>query len=326
MGMAIKQRESKARSVLLAATPRFTTPRLTPLPTPSQRPAASRPQSNIPPMALLAITYPAIHPVAFWLGPLPVRWYGLAYAAGLLLGWLYLRRLMDEEQLWRGPPPLLPEDADSYLLYIAGGVVLGGRLGFALLYQGGYFLEHPLEIFAVWHGGMAFHGGLIGCLIACMLYARLHKVNLLTTMDIGCASVPFGLGLGRIANFINAEVYGRVSDVPWAMVFPGAGIEPRHPSQLYEAFFEGLVLFIALRILTHSYLKLRQPGTITAAFLILYGLFRILCEQFRDPGPDGTWLFEQGWLSSGVVYSIPMVVSGALLLAYVRRRERAAEA
>jgi phosphatidylglycerol:prolipoprotein diacylglycerol transferase len=275
-------------------------------------------------MIPLVIDYPLIDPVAFWLGPVPVRWYGLAYAAGLLFGWLYIRWMMDNERIWRGAPPLMPEDADAYLLYIAAGVVIGGRLGFVLLYEGGYFLERPLAVFEVWKGGMAFHGGLIGCAIACWLFARRYKIPLLTAMDIGCAAVPVGIGLGRIANFINAEVYGRVSDVPWAMVFPGAGLEPRHPSQLYEAFLEGLVLFVVLRYLTHHRLKLKEPGTVTAAFLILYGSFRIFCELFRDPAPDANWLFDLGPISSGMAYSLPMILAGVVLLVIVRARARAA--
>ncbi len=197
-------------------------------------------------MELLVIPYPLIDPVAIEIGPVAVRWYGLAYMAGILLGWLYARRLVARPDLWGGKPPLTVTQVDDFLLWITLGIVVGGRVGFVLFYEPSYFWQNPSEIPAVWHGGMSFHGGLLGVALAVYLFARVKGINALSLGDIASAATPFGLFFGRVANFINSEVVGRVSDVPWAMVFPGAGDQPRHPSQLYEAFLEGIVLFIIL--------------------------------------------------------------------------------
>ena len=271
-------------------------------------------------MNLLAIAFPSVDPIAFEIGPLAVRWYGIAYMAGLLLGWLYMRRLLDQERLWRGAPPLLPDDADTMLLYITFGVVGGGRLGFFLLYEPAALLADPLEFFRVWHGGMAFHGGLVGCGVALLIFARLKRIGLLSCIDLAAATVPFGLLFGRIANFVNGELWGKPTDVGWAMVFPdpAAGGVPRHPSQLYEAALEGLLLFLVLRWLTHSRLKFKQPGFVAGAFLIGYGLARISAEIFREWDP--TPLFQFDWLSSGQVYSLPMLVLGLILVVRARAR------
>ena len=220
-------------------------------------------------MELLVIPYPVIDPIAIEFGPVAVRWYGLAYMAGILLGWLYGRRLVSRPDLWGGKPPLTVAQADDFLLWITLGIVVGGRLGFVLFYEPSYFWQNPAEIPAVWHGGMSFHGGLLGVVLAVYLFSRVQGINPLSLGDIASAATPFGLFFGRIANFINAEVVGRVSDVPWAMVFPGAGDQPRHPSQLYEAFLEGIVLFIILRIATHKFHALTRPGTVFGLFLVV---------------------------------------------------------
>ncbi len=269
--------------------------------------------------SFFAIAYPQIDPIAFAVGPVAVRWYGLAYMSGLVLGWLYIRKLLDEEWLWRGPAPMLPDQVDSLLLWVTLGVVAGGRAGFFLMYEPQHLLADPLEFFRVWHGGMAFHGGLLGTGLAMWLFSRRHGIPVLSTMDVVAAAVPFGLFFGRIANFINAEVYGRVTDVPWAMVFPGAGPDPRHPSQLYEAALEGIALLLLLRFLTHSRLRLQTPGFVTGAFLIGYGLARTLVEFFREIDP--AWIFNYGWLTTGMVYSLIMVVLGMPFILYARRRE-----
>ncbi len=269
--------------------------------------------------SFLAIAYPQIDPIAFAVGPIAVRWYGLAYMSGLVLGWLYIRKLLDEERLWRGPAPMLPDQVDSLLLWVTLGVVAGGRIGFFLLYEPQHLLADPLEFFRVWNGGMAFHGGLLGTGLAMWLFSRRHGIPVLSTMDAVAAAVPFGLFFGRIANFINAEVYGRVTDVPWAMVFPGAGPDPRHPSQLYEAALEGIVLLLLLRFLTHSRLRLRTPGFVTGAFLIGYGLARTFVEFFREIDP--AWIFNYGWLTTGMAYSLIMVALGMPFILYARRRE-----
>jgi phosphatidylglycerol:prolipoprotein diacylglycerol transferase len=269
---------------------------------------------------MLAIPYPAIDPVAISIGPVAIKWYGLAYVAGLLLGWLYIKRLLSTDRLWAGnKPPLSPDLADDLFAWIAIGVIVGGRLGHILLYEPGYYFSHPLEILKIWQGGMAFHGGLIGSIAAMWIFARLKGVNALTVWDIAAAAVPFGLFFGRTANFINAEVIGRVSDVPWAMAFPGAGPLPRHPVQLYEALLEGLVLFLILRWLTHRRDALKTPGLTGATFLAGYGLFRMVCEIFKE---DYSGLLGTQWLTSGMVYSVPMVIVGGVAI-WIFTRQRA---
>lgn len=271
---------------------------------------------------MLAIPYPAIDPVAISIGPIAIKWYGLAYVAGLLLGWLYIRRLLRTDRLWQGgKPPLPPDTADDLFAWIAVGVIIGGRLGHILLYEPSYYFSHPLEILKIWQGGMAFHGGLVGSIVVMWIFARFKGVSALTVWDIAAAAVPFGLFFGRTANFINAEVIGRVSDVPWAMVFPGAGPLPRHPVQLYEALLEGLVLFLILRWLTHSRYALKTPGLTGAAFLAGYGAFRMVCEIFKE---DYSGLLGTQWLTSGMIYSIPMVLVGLVaILIFTRQRGEA---
>jgi len=273
-------------------------------------------------MALLAIPYPAIDPVALRIGPLAVKWYGLAYMAGLLLGWLYIKRLLGQERLWPSQQrPFAPEKADDLLLFMTVGVLLGGRLGYVLFYEPRFFLTHPLDIPAVWNGGMSFHGALIGSILAMILFARRVGADAWSVMDLSAAATPMGLFFGRLANFINAELWGRPSDVPWAMVFPGAGPLPRHPSQLYEAFFEGAVLFAVLWWLTHSRLALRTPGTIAGAFLVGYGLARSFCELFREPDPGH--IFTLGPFTAGILYSLPMVLAGIWMIRAAGRRSPA---
>jgi len=268
---------------------------------------------------MLAIPYPAIDPVAIAIGPIVVKWYGLAYVAGLLLGWLYVKRLLSTDRLWSGnKSPLRPEVADDLFVWIAVGVIIGGRLGHILLYEPGYFLSHPLEILKIWQGGMAFHGGMLGSIVAMWLFARRNDVSAFTVWDLAAAAVPFGLFFGRTANFINAEVIGRVSDVPWAMAFPGAGPLPRHPVQLYEAFLEGLLLFLILRWLTHSRFALKTPGLTGAAFLAGYGAFRMLCEIFKE---DYSGALGASWLTSGMIYSVPMVIVGGVAI-WIFTRQR----
>ena len=271
-------------------------------------------------MSMLAIPYPVIDPVAIAIGPIAIKWYGLAYVTGLLLGWLYIKRLLSTDRLWRdGKPPFAANLADDLFVWVALGVVIGGRLGNVLLYEPLHYLNHPLEIFQIWRGGMAFHGGLIGTIVAMWLFARRQGVNALGVMDVVSAAVPFGIFFGRIANFINAEVIGRESDVPWAMVFPGAGPLPRHPTQLYEAALEGLVLFLILRWMTHARGSLRTPGLTGAVFLTGYGVFRIVCEIFKED--EYRALLGSLPLTSGMAYSIPMVVGGLAAIWLVSRRK-----
>ncbi|MFM9940304.1 MAG: prolipoprotein diacylglyceryl transferase [Hyphomicrobiaceae bacterium] len=268
-------------------------------------------------MSFLALPYPAIDPVALQLGPFAVKWYGLAYVAGLLLGWQYLKSLLANDRLWaHGRAPLAVTTADDLFIWVALGVVLGGRLGHVFLYEPLFFLQYPGEIVKVWHGGMAFHGGLIGTIVAMWLFARRNGVSVLSCLDLVAASVPFGLFFGRLANFINAEVVGRESTVPWAMVFPGYGDNPRHPSQIYEAVLEGLVTFLILRWMTHKRGALAHPGLVGGAFLLCYGGFRFLCEFVKHD--DYSTAADRFPVTLGALYCIPMVIVGLLLMRWAR--------
>src|SRR6516225_7459379 len=238
-------------------------------------------------MDLLTIPFPAIDPVALRIGPLAVKWYGLAYVAGLLLGRFYVKALLQQGRLWPGEKrPFAPERVDDLLLFMTVGVLLGGRLGYVLFYQPRFFVTHPLQIIAVWNGGMSFHGALLGSIAAMVLFARRIGADPWSVMDLTAAATPMGLFFGRLANFINGELWGRPSTAPWAMVFPGAaGPLPRHPSQLYEASLEGALLFGVLWWLTHRRGALRKPGAVAGVFLIGYGLARSFSELFREPDP-----------------------------------------
>jgi len=267
-------------------------------------------------LTMLALPFPQFDPVALAFGPFEVKWYGLAYMAGLLLGWLYIRRLVATSSLWPfSKTPFAVSKVDDLLLFITLGVVVGGRLGFVFLYEPGYYLANPLEIAAVWKGGMAFHGALLGCGVAVCAFACVNQTSARSTMDVCAAAVPIGLFFGRLANFINGELFGRPSSVPWSMVFPNARLEyptieptPRHPSQLYEAALEGLALFLILRLLTHSKGSLQSPGLTTGVFLIGYGCGRSFSELFRQP--DTLHAFSAYGLTPGIVYSIPMILLG----------------
>ena len=275
-------------------------------------------------MSPLAIPFPAIDPVALRLGPLTVKWYGLAYMAGLLLGWLYIKHLLGSQRLWPADKaPFAPEKADDLLLFMTLGVLLGGRLGYVLFYEPRFFLSHPLEIPAVWNGGMSFHGALIGSIIAIIAFARRIEASPWSVMDLTAAAAPMGLLFGRLANFVNGELWGRPSTLPWAMVFPGAGTEPRHPSQLYEALLEGGMLFVVLWWLTHRHGALRKPGELAGAFLIGYGLARSFSELFRTPDPGHILTIPP--FTAGIVYSLPMIVAGAVIVRASRRRAAGAD-
>jgi len=263
----------------------------------------------------LTLPFPQFDPVALKLGPIWVRWYGLAYVAGLLLGWAYIRRLVDTPRLWAGGvPPLTLDHVDMLLLWIMAGVVLGGRLIGILLYDPWPYIRDPLEILRTWHGGMAFHGGLIGVVAAIFLFAWRHRVRPLPIGDLVCTVAPVGLFFGRVANFINGELWGRATSVPWGMIFPDedAGGKVRHPSQLYEASLEGLVLGVVLWWLATRGGKLAHEGYITGAFFLGYGLARAFCELFREG--DDTWFFRSGLVTSGMLYCVPMILVGAWLM------------
>jgi phosphatidylglycerol:prolipoprotein diacylglycerol transferase len=267
---------------------------------------------------LFTIAYPVIDPVAVEIGPLAIRWYSLAYLFGLILGWQYARWLC------RLPPQRVPPVAiDDFLMWATLGVIVGGRLGFVLLVRPGYFLEHPAEVLQIWQGGMSFHGGLLGVVVAAWLFARARRLPRAAFADVLFCAAPIGLFLGRIANFINNELVGRPADVPWAMVFPGWGEVPRHPSQLYEAALEGLVLFAVLFVLARRAWVRRRAGLLSGVFLVGYGLARGIAEQFREIDPL-IGLIGPG-LTMGQVLSVPMLLAGGWLIARaLRRRPEAA--
>jgi phosphatidylglycerol:prolipoprotein diacylglycerol transferase len=256
------------------------------------------------------LPYPAIDPVLVHLGPIKIRWYGMMYLAGFLIGYLLLKR-----QIKEGLLRLTVDQLGGLTTALILGVILGGRVGYVLVYDFSTYLDHPLEVFAIWRGGMSFHGGLVGTLVAGAVYCRSQGVPLLPVADRVAVVVPVGLGLGRIANFINNELVGRVTDVPWAMVFPGYGPLPRHPSQLYEATLEGLVLFTVLWLARR---RLAAPGALLGLFLVLYAAFRIVVEFFREPDPQlGTLVLGA---TMGQILSAMMLACGAWLLATARPR------
>ena len=276
-------------------------------------------------MVLAALTFPNIDPVAFSFGPFSVKWYGLAYTAGLLLGWTYVRQLISTPKLWANDkPPFDFARADDLLLYITIAVILGGRLGQVLLYDPGYYLANPAEIFKVWKGGMSFHGALIGSGVVILLFARQFGVAARSVMDLCCAAVPFGLLFGRVANFINSEHWGRVTDAWTGMVFPNGGDAPRHPSQLYEAALEGLVMLVIMRIVTHNVLGLKRPGLTTGVWLIWYAIARTICEFFREPEPMHALNIEP--FTAGQMYSIPMLLLGIYFIVTAWRDQPAEKA
>jgi phosphatidylglycerol:prolipoprotein diacylglycerol transferase len=268
-------------------------------------------------MPPLVLPFPAIDPVLIQIGPFALRWYALAYIVGILLGWLYARAIIRAERLWGGQAAMTLADFDDFILWVTLGVILGGRIGYVLFYNPGHFVQHPAEAFQLWKGGMSFHGGFLGCVLAVILFARRRGLSILSLGDVTCAVAPIGLFLGRLANFINAELWGRPSDVPWAVMFPGGGPLPRHPSQLYEAALEGLLLLAVLALLIR-FGALKRPGVVLGVFMLCYGLFRSFAELFREPDPQLGFLW--GGLTMGILLSIPlMLVGGALVWNAVRQ-------
>ena len=268
---------------------------------------------------LALLVFPQIDPVIFAIGPFAVRWYALAYIAGFIFAGWYMKRLVAASALWVGRKPTATAiQIDDMFIWFVAGVILGGRLGYVLFYKPLFYFTHPIDIFRVWDGGMSFHGGFLGVVAACYLYGRRIGAGLDQMLDLGAASVPVGLGLGRVANFINGELYGRASDAPWAMIFPADPTRlPRHPSQLYEAVLEGLVLFFAVRIATHRFKALSHPGRASGVFALIYGLSRIVVEFFREP--DAHLGYLAGFATMGMVLSLPLVAIGIWLLLRSRR-------
>jgi phosphatidylglycerol:prolipoprotein diacylglycerol transferase len=268
-------------------------------------------------MTLLLIPYPEIDPVLLQLGPFAIRWYALAYIAGLIIGWRVMRRVCQQ------PPAILsPEKIDDFLLWAALGVILGGRLGYVLFYKPSFYLEHPLSALTLWEGGMSFHGGLLGVITAIIAYALRNKISPFMLSDLVAIVAPIGLVFGRIANFINGELWGRPTDVPWAMIFPRGGPVPRHPSQLYQAFFEGVLLFAIVQVVWRLTDGRRRPGLLTGVFCAGYGMARIVGELFREPDSFLGFLLGTSWLSMGMVLSLPMVLFGLALIVRAYQQPR----
>lgn len=256
----------------------------------------------------MSLPYPVIDPVIVSLGPLALRWYSLAYIAGLFGGWWLVKKLN------RRPPAVLsPRQMEDILIWALAGVVLGGRFGYVLFYTPDYYAAHPLHILKLWEGGMSFHGGLLGVMAAMLWFCRRHGLSFFAVMDMVAVAAPLGLLFGRIANFINGELYGRVTDVPWAVRFPQGGMLPRHPSQLYEAALEGLLLFAILLFVSRLLDYRRYRGLISGLFLAGYGLSRFLLEYVREPDPH-LGLIGGGIFSMGQLLSLPMILFGLWLV------------
>ena len=267
-------------------------------------------------MPFLALPFPAIDPVALAIGPITIKWYALAYIAGLVGGWFYARRLVLADNLWGVVRRPTTADIDDLIVWVALGVVLGGRLGYVLFYNLPLYLADPLEILAIRNGGMSFHGGFLGAVLAMVLFARRRGLGAYTLLDVAAVVVPIGLFFGRIANFVNGELWGRAApDFAYAVIFPTGGDVPRHPSQLYEALTEGLFLFVVMSMCVHRY-GFRRPGLMGGIFVLGYALARTFCEFFREPDRQLGYLFGEGLgplgggVTMGMLLCVPMALVG----------------
>lgn len=271
-------------------------------------------------LSVAMISYPDIDPVLLQIGPVAIRWYALAYIVGVLLGYRYIKTLNAQHH-----PPIIPaKPFEDLITWAILGIMLGGRLGYVLFYNAGYYLQYPQEILAIWKGGMSFHGGLLGVIIGFYGYARRYRLPYVRLMDMVACAAPIGLFFGRIANFINGELFGRVTTVPWGMVFPHGGLLPRHPSQLYEAALEGLVLFAVLFICSRSARIRDREGALSGLFLLGYSLARGAVEQFREP--DHHLGYVWGTMTMGQLLSVPMLLAGVFLVVRAMRRGNGARA
>src|ERR1700761_1870190 len=276
-------------------------------------------------MIFLTLAFPVFNPIAIAIGPIVVRWYALAYIGGIVLGWIYARSLLKNEKLWGGPAPISLTQLDDFILWVTVGIIVGGRTGYVLFYNLPFFIQHPAEILELWKGGMSFHGGFMGCVIAVMWFARRNGIPILSLGDVTTGVAPIGIFLVRITNFINSELWGRPADpdLPWAMIFPNGGPLPRHPSQLYEAGLEGLLLFTVLAVMIR-FGALKRPGLILGTFILIYAFARITGEHFREPDPQLGFLW--GGLTMGMLLSLPMVIAGIILIVNAWRQGQANQA
>lgn len=265
------------------------------------------------PLVYAGLAFPDIPPVLFSIGPIALRWYALSYLAGILLGWLIMHRITRAKD-----DPVGSAAVDDLINLSIIGIIIGGRLAYVLFYNAEYYLANPLDILKVWQGGMAFHGGALGVVMAIIITARKHRVDFLRLGDLVAMIAPIGLFFGRLANFINGELYGRITDVPWGVIFPNGGDLPRHPSQIYEALLEGLLLFVIM-VLAYRMGARQKPGLMMGLFLIGYGVFRSFVENFRKPDDQLGFLFAE--ITMGQVLSTPMVLVGILLIWHCTRRQ-----
>ncbi len=268
----------------------------------------------------MSLAFPQIDPVAISVGPLQIRWYALAYIGGILLGWWVIRRLAAKyEQSFH----ISKEHIDDFVTWAIVGVILGGRIGYMLFYNFSFYVENPSKILHVWEGGMSFHGGFVGVSLAIVLFALKHKIQVLRLADLIACVAPIGLFFGRITNFINGELYGRITDKPWGVVFPHAGPEPRHPSQLYEAGLEGLVLFCILMLCIRASFIRARAGLLTGIFILGYALSRTFVELFRQPDAHIGFVFAN--VTMGQILSSGMIVGALIILIYALRHKKVEE-
>ena len=260
--------------------------------------------------------FPNISPIIFSVGPVAIRWYSMAYLVGIILGWVLINRNVKKNNLG-----LSKENIEDFMFYLTLGIVIGGRLGYVLFYGGNSFWQNPLQVFEVWKGGMSFHGGVLGVIAATWYFARKINYKFLALTDLIVLYAPIGICLGRLANFINDELWGRITDVPWAVKFPNGGYWPRHPSQLYEAFFEGVVMFTILNFLWRYQWVRERHGFVSSLFVIFYGIFRISMEQFREP--DAQLGFYFGHVTMGQMLSVPLIILGSTVIYFLIRNKKA---
>lgn len=256
---------------------------------------------------MTGIAYPDISPIIFSIGPLVIRWYSMAYLLGIISAWYLISKNIKKYNL-----PISKQNLEDLVFYVTLGIILGGRLGYVLFYGTDVFLKNPLEIFAIWHGGMSFHGGIIGVIIATYLCSRKINYPFLGLTDLISLYVPIGIFFGRLANFANDELWGRASNVAWAIRFPSGGFIPRHPSQLYEACTEGVLIFIGLNILWQLPSVRQNKGYVSGMFLSLYGMFRIIMEQFREPDAQLGFIYQE--ITMGQILSFPIILLGSILI------------
>ena len=261
---------------------------------------------------MIYLSFPSISPVMLSLGPLEIRWYSLAYIIGFLFSWIYIKKLSLNKSLYDRKSNFDLKLVDDLVFYSVIGLIIGARFGYIIFYNLEFYLQNPLNVFYVWEGGLSFHGGLIGIIIAALYTSRIYKTKFLELTDLICVSAPVGIFLGRISNFINGELYGRPSSTLFGIIFPTADNQYRHPSQLYEAFLEGLILFIVLNISIFFFKTLSRPGYISGLFLLFYGLFRFLVEFSREPDIQVGFIYT--FLTMGMILSVPMIIAGIIIM------------